>query len=75
MTAEIIDQANELEEMLREQAIAAHRINRNAVSAKHCAECGEDIPEPRRGHTGAEASGSPRVPNVCGVPGCYRTEE
>ena len=48
MTAEIIDQANELEEMLREQAIAAHRINRNAVSAKHCAECGEDIPEPRR---------------------------
>ncbi|MCM7105986.1 TraR/DksA C4-type zinc finger protein, partial [Enterobacter hormaechei] len=21
---------------------------RNAVSAEHCAECGEDIPEPRR---------------------------
>lgn len=35
MTAEIIDQASELEEMLRENAIAAHRINRNAVSAKH----------------------------------------
>lgn len=48
MTSEIIDQASELEEMMREQAIAAHRIDRNAVSAEHCAECGEDIPEPRR---------------------------
>ncbi|WP_031524447.1 TraR/DksA family transcriptional regulator [Siccibacter colletis] len=48
MTAEIIDQASELEEMLREQAIAAHRIDRNAVSAEHCVECGEDIPELRR---------------------------
>ena len=48
MTAEIIDQASELEELLREQAIAAHRIDRNAVSATHCIECGEDIPEPRR---------------------------
>lgn len=48
MTAEIIDQASELEEMLREQAIAAHRINRNAVSAEHCSKCGEDIPAPRR---------------------------
>lgn len=45
---EIIDQASALEEMMREQAIAAHRLNRNAVSAEHCAECGEDIPEPRR---------------------------
>lgn len=48
MTSEIIDQASELEEMMREQAIAAHRINRSAVSAEHCAECGEDIPVPRR---------------------------
>ena len=48
MTAEIIDQASALEEMMRENAIAAHRINRNAVSAKHCESCGEDIPEPRR---------------------------
>lgn len=48
MTAEIIDQASELEEMLRENAIAAHRINRNAISAEHCESCGEDIPEPRR---------------------------
>jgi len=48
MSAEIIDQASELEELLREQAIAEHRIDRNAVSATHCEDCGEDIPEPRR---------------------------
>lgn len=45
---EIIDQASALEEQMREQAIAAHRLNHNAVSAEHCAECGEDIPAPRR---------------------------
>lgn len=48
MTPEIIDQASELEEMLREQAIAAHRINRNSVSATHCVDCCEAIPELRR---------------------------
>lgn len=48
MASEIIDQASALEEMMREQAIAAHRLNRNAVSAEHCAECGENIPAPRR---------------------------
>ncbi len=48
MSPEIIDQASELEEMLREQAIAAHRIDRNAVSATHCAECDEAIPQARR---------------------------
>ncbi|MEC3930136.1 TraR/DksA family transcriptional regulator [Citrobacter farmeri] len=48
MTAEIIDQANELAQQRIDMAIAAHRIDRNAVSAEHCAECGEDIPEPRR---------------------------
>lgn len=48
MTAEIIDQANEPAQQRIDMAIAAHRINRNAVSADHCAECGEDIPEPRR---------------------------
>ena len=48
MTAEIIDQASALEEMMREQAIAAHRLNHNAVSAEHCEECDEPIPEPRR---------------------------
>lgn len=45
---EIIDQASALEEMMREQAIAAHRINRNAVSAERSEECDEPIPEPRR---------------------------
>ncbi|WAH52564.1 TraR/DksA family transcriptional regulator [Pseudescherichia vulneris] len=48
MTAEIIDAASELEEIQREQAIAAHRIDRNAVSATHCIECGDDIPQARR---------------------------
>lgn len=48
MSPEIIDQASELEEMQREQAIAAHRIDRNAVSATHCADCGDDIPQARR---------------------------
>ena len=48
MTAEIIDQANELTQQRIDMAIAAHRLNRNAVSAEHCAECGEDIPAQRR---------------------------
>lgn len=48
MTAEIIDQASALEEMMREQAIAAHRLNHNAVSATHCVECEEELPEARR---------------------------
>lgn len=45
---EIIDQASALEEMMREQAIAAHRINRNAVSATRCSDCDEPIDERRR---------------------------
>lgn len=45
---EIIDQANELAQQRIDMAIAAHRINHNAVSAEHCSECGEDIPAPRR---------------------------
>lgn len=48
MSAEIIDQASELEELLRNNAIQAHRINHNAVSATHCMDCGDDIPELRR---------------------------
>lgn len=48
MTAEIIDAASELEEMQREQAIAAHRIDRNAVSATNCIDCGDNIPQARR---------------------------
>jgi phage/conjugal plasmid C-4 type zinc finger TraR family protein len=48
MTSEIIDQASELEEMLRENAIAAHRLNPNAVSASHCIECDEALSDERR---------------------------
>ncbi|UXY13382.1 TraR/DksA family transcriptional regulator [Kosakonia sp. ML.JS2a] len=48
MPSEIIDQANELVEQNISQAIQAHRINRNAVSAEHCEECGDPIPEARR---------------------------
>lgn len=48
MTAEIIDQANELAQQRIDMAIAAHRLNRNAVSATHCVECEEELPEARR---------------------------
>ncbi|HBM3194564.1 MULTISPECIES: TraR/DksA family transcriptional regulator [Klebsiella/Raoultella group] len=48
MSAEIIDQANELEELQREAAIARHRINHAAVSATHCSGCGDEIPQRRR---------------------------
>ena len=46
--ADIIDTAAEIEELQRNAALSAHRIDRNAVSAEHCEECGEDIPAPRR---------------------------
>lgn len=45
---EIIDQANELEELQREAAIAKYCIDHNAVSATHCVECGDPIPARRR---------------------------
>ncbi|MCL5589374.1 TraR/DksA family transcriptional regulator [Enterobacter roggenkampii] len=48
MSSEIIDQANELVEHRLQLAIQKHRIDRNAVSAEHRSECGEDIPEARR---------------------------
>lgn len=48
MASEIIDQASALETMMREQAIQAHRINRDAVSATYCVECDEKLPEARR---------------------------
>ena len=48
MSAEIIDQANELEELQREAAIAKCRINHAAVSATHCRDCRLTIPELRR---------------------------
>ncbi|EFL6449071.1 TraR/DksA family transcriptional regulator [Escherichia coli] len=48
MRPDTIDAASELEELQRQTAIQAHRINHNAVSAEHCEECGEDIPQARR---------------------------
>jgi len=56
MSAELIDQANELAERRLEITIQNMRINHAAVSATHCCDCGEEIPEQRR-----EA-----------VPGCQR---
>ncbi|EGT3581537.1 TPA: TraR/DksA family transcriptional regulator [Klebsiella oxytoca] len=56
MSAELIDQANELAQRRLELTIQNMRINHNAVSATHCRDCGEKIPEQRR-----EA-----------VPGCQR---
>ncbi|MGV4026339.1 TraR/DksA C4-type zinc finger protein [Citrobacter freundii] len=29
-------------------AVAAHRLNHSAVSATHCVECGDNLPEARR---------------------------
>lgn len=53
MTSEIIDQASALEEMMRENAIQAHRLNHSAVSATHCDECGDPlIPERRKAYPG-----------------------
>lgn len=54
--ADIIDTAAEIEELQRNAALSAHRIDRNAVSAERCEECDELIPEPRR----------------AAVPGCQR---
>ncbi|HHG0623435.1 TPA: TraR/DksA C4-type zinc finger protein [Klebsiella pneumoniae] len=48
MSAEIIDQANELAERRLEAAIAKCRINHNAVSATHCRDCRLAIPELKR---------------------------
>ena len=48
MSAEIIDQANELAERRLEMTIQNMRINHHVVSATHCRDCGEEIPERRR---------------------------
>lgn len=42
--ADIIDTAAEIEELQRNAALSAHRIDRNAVSAERCEECDEPIP-------------------------------
>lgn len=56
MSAEIIDQANELAERRLEMTIQNMRINHNAVSATHCRDCGEEIPERRRELVGAASA-------------------
>ena len=48
MSAEIIDQANEMAERRLEMTIQNMRINHAAVSATHCRDCGEEIPARRR---------------------------
>lgn len=48
MTPEIIDQASALEEMMRENAIQAHRLDHSAVSATYCIECDEALSDERR---------------------------
>lgn len=44
MSAEIIDQANELAERRLEMTIQNMRINHNAVSATHFVDCVDPIP-------------------------------
>lgn len=46
--ADIIDSASEVEDLHRDAAIQAHRINRLAVSAVRCSDCDEELPEARR---------------------------
>ncbi|MGO3414465.1 MAG: TraR/DksA family transcriptional regulator [Kluyvera intermedia] len=45
---DIIDNASTLEDLHREAALSMHRLNRSAVSATHCVECDEELPEARR---------------------------
>lgn len=46
--ADFADDASAVEELQRNAALSAHRINRDAVSATHCIDCGYAIPELRR---------------------------
>ncbi|MGK3555707.1 TraR/DksA family transcriptional regulator [Klebsiella oxytoca] len=48
MSADILDEATELTQHNIDISVAAMRINHNAVSATHCCDCGDDIPELRR---------------------------
>ncbi|KZE34167.1 TraR/DksA C4-type zinc finger protein [Crenobacter luteus] len=45
---DIFDRAQELDELHREAALAAHRRESCGQSYSHCADCGEPIPEKRR---------------------------
>ncbi|WP_312131874.1 TraR/DksA family transcriptional regulator [Leclercia sp.] len=46
--ADFADDASAVEELQRNAALSAHRINRDAVSATHCEECCEPLSEARR---------------------------
>ncbi|WP_265101898.1 TraR/DksA family transcriptional regulator [Citrobacter freundii] len=48
MTPDTLDAASELTQQRIEMAVAAHRLNHSAVSATHCEECGDLLPEARR---------------------------
>lgn len=48
MTPDTLDAASELTQQRIEMAVAAHRLNHSAVSATHCVECDEELPEDRR---------------------------
>lgn len=45
---DIIDNASELEELHRNAAISLARTRPGAVSATHCKECDDELPEARR---------------------------
>ncbi|MCY3417691.1 TraR/DksA family transcriptional regulator [Citrobacter sp. BNK-39] len=46
--ADIIDNASTLEDLQRDAALSMHRLNRSAVSATHCEECGDKLLDARR---------------------------
>ncbi|HBM9260243.1 TPA: TraR/DksA C4-type zinc finger protein [Citrobacter freundii] len=48
MTPDTLDAASELTQQRIEMAVAVHRINHSAVSATHCTECDDQLPEARR---------------------------
>ena len=48
MTPDTLDAASELTQQRIEMAVAAHRLNHSAVSATHCEECGDNLPDARR---------------------------
>lgn len=48
MRPDAIDFANEIAQMRVDQTVASMRIDRNAISAEYCCECGEGIPQQRR---------------------------
>jgi hypothetical protein len=60
--ADIIDTAAEIEELQRNAALSAHRIDRNAVSAERCAGDAARI-------SGAAARCRSRLPDVRQLPG------